>query len=489
MSQSRVVLWLTLGLVGLTFYFLFPTVKWYRMSPQERSEREMDRDPILKKILNLGLDLKGGTHLVLELDRSKLPPEIKTMDALERAIEIIRNRVDQFGVSEPLIARQGDRWIVVQLPGIKDSGRAKELIGKTALLEFRLVDDAGVMTTLSKALLEKKMSLDQYYELQQSGKLPGDLQKVMPKGYEVLPQRRDSERIGGTYLVVKSAAELSGGTLVDAKITFGGDSNQMVAGYPSVSLEFNAEGAKLFGLVTEANINKQLAIVLDNQIQSAPVIRSAIPDGHAVIEGNFSAEDAKLLSTVLKAGALPAPVRVIEERTVGPTLGEDSIKAGVRSSLIGLLLVMVFMAIYYNFSGLIADLAMLINMFFIFGVLASLHATLTLPGVAGTILSLAMAVDANVLILERIREELQLGKSVRLAIDLGYKHAWAAIFDGHVTTLISSGLLFQFGTGPVKGFAVTLFWGVLISLFTAVFVTHMIYEFWLEGRESPVLKF
>src|SRR5262249_34601644 len=178
-----------------------------RMPAQERSEREQDRDPILKKILNLGLDLKGGTHLVLELDRSKLPPETKTADALDRAIEIIRNRVDQFGVAEPLIARQGDRWIVVQLPGIKDSGRAKELIGKTALLEFRLVDDSGLMANLSKALLDKKLSLDQYYAMKSSGTLPADLAKVLPAGWEVLPQRRDSERLIGSYLVVKSSSE------------------------------------------------------------------------------------------------------------------------------------------------------------------------------------------------------------------------------------------------------------------------------------------
>ncbi len=489
MNRTRIVLWSTLALVGLSAYFLLPSLKWYRMPPDERAEREQDRDPVLKKILNLGLDLRGGTHLVLELDRSKLPPETKTIDALERAIEIIRNRVDQFGVAEPLIARQGDRWIVVQLPGIKDSGRAKELIGKTALLEFRLVDDSGILSNLSKELLDKKMSMDQYFELKSSGTLPANLAKVVPEGWEVLPERKDSERLGGRYLVVKSSSELTGATLVDAKVSFGGGSNQMMSGYPSVSIEFNAEGAKLFGLLTEANVNKQLAIVLDGQVQSAPVIRSAIPDGHAIIEGNFSAEDAKLLATILKAGALPAPVRVIEERTVGPTLGEDSIKAGVRSSVIGLVLVMLFMGVYYSLSGVIADAAMLINMFFIFGVLAFLHATLTLPGVAGTILSLAMAVDANVLILERVREELQLGKSVRLAIDLGYKHAWPAIFDGHVTTLITSGLLFQFGTGPVKGFAVTLFWGVLVSLFTAVFFTHMIYDYWLEGREISTLRF
>ncbi len=489
MSRTRLVLWTTLALVGLSVYFLLPSLKWYRMPMEERAEREQDRDAILKKILNLGLDLKGGTHLVLELDRSKLPPETKTIDALDRAIEIIRNRVDQFGVAEPLIARQGDRWIVVQLPGIKDSGRAKELIGKTALLEFRLVDDSGILSSLAKALLDKKLSMDQYFELQQSGKVPADLAKAVPKGWEVLPQRKDSERLVGSYLVVNSSSELTGATLVDAKVSFGGGSNQLSSGYPSVSIEFNTEGAKLFGLVTEANVNKQLAIVLDGQVQSAPVIRSAIPDGHAVIEGNFSSEDAKLLATILKAGALPAPVRVIEERTVGATLGEDSIKAGVRSCLIGLALVMVFMAVYYNVSGLIADFAMLINMLCIFGALAWFHATLTLPGIAGTILSLAMAVDANVLILERVREELKLGKSVRLAIDLGYKHAWPAIIDGHVTNFISALLLFQFGTGPVKGFAVTLMSGIVISIFTAVFFTHMIYDHWLEGREITTLHF
>jgi preprotein translocase subunit SecD len=489
MNRSQVVMWSTIALVGLSAYFLLPTLKWYRMPADERTELEQDRDPILKKILNLGLDLRGGTHLVLELDRSKLPPETKTIDALDRAIEIIRNRVDQFGVSEPLIARQGDRWIVVQLPGIKDSGRAKELIGKTALLEFRLVDDSGILTNLSKALLDKKMSMDQYYDLKQAGTLTADLAKVVPEGWEVLPERKDTERLGGSYLVVKSTAELTGATLVDAKVTFGGGSGQLSSGYPSVSIEFNAEGAKLFSLVTEANVNKQLAIVLDGQVQSAPVIRSAIPDGHAIVEGNFSAEDAKLLATVLKAGALPAPVRVIEERTVGATLGEDSIKAGVRSCLIGLAMVMLFMGVYYSFSGLIADIAMLINMFCIFGALAWFHATLTLPGIAGTILSLAMAVDANVLILERVREELQMGKSVRLAIDLGYKHAWPAIIDGHVTNFISALLLFQFGTGPVKGFAVTLMSGIVISIFTAVFFTHMVYDYWMEGRDVTTLNF
>ncbi|OGR92465.1 MAG: protein-export membrane protein SecD [Elusimicrobia bacterium RIFCSPLOWO2_01_FULL_59_12] len=455
-----------------------PTVTWYRLAPDERTEREQDKDPIVSKILNLGLDLRGGTHLVLELDRSKLDPKLSVIDALERAIEIIRNRVDQFGVAEPLIARQGERWIVVQLPGIKDPERAKELIGKTALLEFRLVDDSGALSKLTSALGDKRMSMTQYLDLQQKGQMPKDLARLIPEGYEVLLGRESR------YVVVRSSPELTGSTLVDARVELGGQ-----FGYPTVSIEFNPEGTRLFAAVTEANVGKNLAIVLDGSVQSAPVIRSAIPDGHAVIEGTFSSEDAKLLSTVLRAGALPAPVRVIEERTVGPSLGEDSIKAGVRASLIGLGLVILFMIIYYRTSGLIADLAMAINMLFIFGVMASLHATLTLPGIAGTILSLAMAVDANVLILERVREELQLGKTVRLAVDLGYQHAWSAIIDGHVTTLISAGLLFQFGTGPIKGFAVTLFWGVLISIFTAVFFTRMVYDMWLERSEVKSLNF
>jgi len=488
MNRTQTVLWLTMVLVGMSAYFLWPTVRWYRMAPADRAERERDRDPLLKKILNLGLDLKGGTHLVLELDREKLPPNVKAPDALERAIEIIRNRIDKFGVAEPLIARQGDKWIVVQLPGLKDPERAKELIGKTALLEFRLLDESGALSNISRALLDKKMGMEEFLDLQRQGKAPVDIVKLIPKGYEILNERAEGERLTGRFVVLKATPELTGSTLVDARVTFGGGNNDLGRGYPSVSIEFNPEGTRQFALVTEANVNKQLAIVLDGVIQSAPVIRSAIPDGHAVIEGTFSAEEARDLSNILKAGALPAPVRVIEERTVGATLGEDSIKAGIRSCVIGIALVMVFMLIYYRTSGLIANLALLINMLFIFGILASLHATLTLPGVAGTILSLAMAVDANVLILERVREELDLGKSVRLAIEEGYNHAWSAIIDGHITTLISAGLLFQFGTGPIKGFAVTLFWGVTVSLFTAVFFTRMVYDLWTTRSDVKSLN-
>ena len=485
MSRSQTSLWLTIALVAVSVYFLLPTYKWYHLPVADREQMEQERDPIMQKILNLGLDLRGGTHLLLEVDPTKLDlSKVKLSDTIDRAIEIIRNRVDRFGVAEPLIARQGDRWIVVQLPGLKNPELAKELIGKTALLEFRLVDDSNAASTLGEGLLAKKMTMSDYAQALHAGTLSAELRKLLPVDDDLLPDKE------GRYQIVKTKAEMTGATLTDAKVSFGGGGNNpMASGGPVVSIEFNNEGAKLFGLITEANVNKQLAIVLDGVIQSAPVIKGAIPDGHAIIEGTFSTDEAKLLATILKAGALPAPVRIIEERTVGPTLGEDSIKAGVRSSLIGIGLVMLFMALYYSLSGLIADLAMLINMIFIFGVLACLHATLTLPGIAGTILSLAMAVDANVLILERVREERQLGKSVRLAIDLGYKHAWAAIFDGHVTTLISAFLLYQFGTGPVKGFAVTLFWGVLMSLFTAVFFTKMVYDLWLQNRQVDSLNF
>ncbi len=490
MNRTNIVLGITLSLIGLSGWFLWPSVKWYRMPVDEREQLEKENDPMLRKILNLGLDLKGGTHLLLELEREKLPTNVKTQDALDRAIEIIRNRVDQFGVAEPLIARQGERWIVIQLPGLKDPQRAKELIGKTALLEFRLQHEGEALAPISRALLDKKMSFDDYFRLKKEGTAPADVTKLIPAGYELVPQRREGESLSGRYMLLKSSPELTGATLVDARVSFGGNNeNSLGRGYPSVSIEFNPEGTQLFGMVTQANVGKQLAIVLDGVVQSAPQIRTAIPDGHAIIEGNFSSEEARDLANILKAGALPAPVRVIEERTVGPTLGEDSINAGMRSCLIGMAMILLFMFVYYRTSGLIADVAVLINMLFIFGILASLHATLTLPGVAGTILSVAMAVDANVLILERVREELQLGKSVRLAVDLGYEHAWAAILDGHVTTLITAALLFQFGTGPVKGFAVTLFWGVAISLFTAVFFTRMMYDLWFSRSDVKTLKF
>ena len=464
-------------------YLLYPTIAWYNLPAAERAQREALKDPMMSKVLNLGLDLRGGTHLLLEVQTDKLGgktiEEKKALltDAIDRAIEIIRNRIDQFGVAEPLIARQGEKWIVVQLPGIKDPERAKALIGKTALLEFRLVDDSSAMDNISTALREKDISFSSAAARPEL--LPKDIQKMFPAGYELMPGRE------GRWFLVKSVPEMTGSSLVNAKVQLGGGSG---FGYPEVAIEFNSDGARQFAQVTETNVNRNLAIVLDGTVQSAPTIRTRIPDGKAVIEGSFTTDEAKLLSTVLRAGALPAPVEVIEERTVGPTLGEDSIRAGVRSSLIGIGLVVLFMLVYYKGSGLIADAALILNFIFMLASMSYFHATLTLPGIAGIILSLGMAVDANVLILERVREELRGGKTTRMAIDLGYDKAFSAIIDGNLTTLISALFLFQFGTGPVKGFAVTLTIGLVVSMFTAIFVTKTYYEWLFKRNPSAALS-
>ena len=285
------------------------------------------------------------------------------------------------------------------------------------------------------------------------------------------------------YYLLKSTAELTGAFLVNAKVELGGQ-----YGYPHVSLEFNKDGAKLFSRVTEENVDRNLAIVLDGVVQSAPVIRSRIPDGKAIIEGNFPMEEAKLLATVLRAGALPAPVRIIEERSVGPTMGEDSIKFGIMAALVGAGFVMLFMFIYYGFSGIIANFALVLNFLLLLGMMATLHATLTLPGIAGMALTLAMAVDANVLILERMRDELRAGKTPRVALDAGYDKAFTTILDSNLTTLIAAVFLFQFGTGPVKGFAVTLTLGIIISMFTAILVTRMIYDILFQEKIIDTIK-
>jgi len=393
--------------------------------------------PLNKKI-NLGLDLQGGMHLVLKVDTSGIPQEVRH-DAVDRALEIIRNRIDQFGVKEPSILKQGIDRIVVQLPGITERERALQIIGKTAQLEFKLVSDDPEL--LRQAL---------------SGKIPDD--------YEL--KYLDKEP-----LLIRKKASLTGDTLIDARVNF-----ESQFGAPYVSLKFNSQGARIFSQVTGENVGKRLAIVLDGVVHSAPVIREKIPSGEAQITGRFSVEEANDLAIVLRAGALPAPIRIEEERTVGPSLGKDSIRQGLFASFIGSSLVFIFMIIYYLFAGFVADLALILNFLIVLGVLGYFHATLTLPGIAGLALSLGMAVDANVLINERIREELKAGRSLRASISAGYDKAFSAIFDSNITTLIAAFFLFQFGTGPIKGFAVTLTTGILASLFTALFVTRTILE-------------
>ncbi len=390
--------------------------------------------------LNLGLDLQGGMHLVLEVDTRDLAPDART-DARSRAIEILRNRLDPQGVKEYPIYAQGQRRIVLQLPGETDRERVLAKIKRVAHLEFRLVTD-------------------------DPDKLARALDGQIPQGYELM-------MLGEDPLLVEDNAVLTGDALNDAKV----DYSQQGFGEPYVSLTFNNKGARRFAEITGRNVNRRLSIVLDGVVQSAPVIREKIPSGNAQISGRFSVEEANDLAVVLRAGALPAPVHVIEERTVGPTLGKDSIEKGIRSILIGGIIVLIFMMAYYMLAGVIANIALCMNIILIVGALSYFKATLTLPGIAGLVLTIGMAVDANVLIFERIREELKLGKSLHSGITSGYNRAFLTILDANVTTLITALILFQFGTGPVRGFATTLSIGILASMFTAIVVTRILFDF------------
>lgn len=449
-------------------WLLYPSVRFYSNSRAAQEEMRLRRNPLVGKILNLGLDLQGGIHLLLELQTSKLvddrPETIN--EAMDRAIEVIRNRIDQVGLSEPLIVRQGEKWLVVQMPGVKNREQAKDLIGRTALLEFRLAEVGGI----PEPLMAKMRDLNLGPKDLRPGNMPKEIVEFLPPGTELLAGKETN------YMLVKSSAEMTGSGIKNARVEMGNDYSGVA---PHVAIEFNEEGKKQFADLTEANVNRNLAIVLDGVVQSAPVIRTRIPDGHAIIEGQFTTEDAKFLKAVLQAGALPAPLEIVEERTVGATLGDDSIKAGVKAGAIGLALIFLFMAVYYKWSGMLANLALVLNLFLLLAAMAMFHATLTMPGIAGIILTIGMAVDANVLILERIREEVRLGKTPRMAVDQGYDKAFSAIFDGNLTTIIAAVFLFQFGTGPVKGFGISLMLGLLVSMFTAIVVTHTVYELWL----------
>ena len=469
MSNKLAVKWgIIIAILLGSLYLIYPNYKWYSKPLAERETLDtLGERP--KRMLNLGLDLRGGSSLLLELEVAKLSGKEPLNEAMARAIEIIRNRIDQYGVAETSITKQGDKWIMVQLPGVSNPQRAEELIGKTAMLEFRIVKND---TTEAQKAFEKLEATDKPFD--DDGNLIPAIAKLVPAGTQIMRNK------DGGYSLVTDTASVTGADLENARVVMMGEN-----GYPEVSFTFNAEGAKKFGQLTGANIGKQLAIVLDNTIQSAPVVQSRITkDGR--ISGTFSAEEARALAIVLKAGALPAPVRVIEKKTIGPTLGEDSIKSGLSASFYALVLILVFMAIYYKAAGVIADIALLLNFVFTVAIMSYFSATLTLPGIAGMILSLAMAIDANVLIIERMREEKILGKPVYEIINLGYDKAWSAIFDSNITTIIVGACLLQFGTGPVKGFAVTLIIGLVVSLFTAVFVTRAIYELILTSNTKEI---
>ncbi len=677
-NLSRIII--TIVLIVLALYFLYPTYQDYNLNKDLKKLSGQDSITFVDnnnqkllsardKRLKLGLDLKGGMYVVMDVDvvklledmskkkddqltgilaevkeasknneeliletfkvklkdkglslknyygelrdnevdvESKLTKEID--NALDRAVEIVRNRVDQYGVAEPQIQKIGNSRIIVELPGVSNPEEVRKLLEGTALLEFKLVYDpqaaVKVMQSINKILVgdttsikdsttsalskdslktknesitskdsvkntsaakkdsianekkklattnkkdslkdkknilskkdstlknkkdssqktdtslasdtssttdstDKKQLSEEEFKAkypfftlvnlnQESGTADGyvkesdkdkverilnreDIKAIIPSDLQFAWSNRTFES-GGEKIhmlyTVKKDAELTGKVIVDAKSNIDPSNNT-----PIVTMEMNSEGSADWARITGANINKRIAIVLDKVIYSAPVVRNKITGGNSQIEGMANVQEAKLLEIVLKAGALPAPVKIIEERSIGPSLGEDSIRAGVFSSVAALILVALFMIFYYRFGGSIADVALLINMLIILGVMASLKATLTLPGIAGLILSIGMSVDTNVLIFERIREETAAGKPLRTAVDLGYKKAFSAIIDSHLTSIITGIILYQFGSGPIQGFALTLIFGLLANLFTAIVITHYIFDIMIE---------
>ncbi len=596
-------------------YLLSPQEKeQLRISDPQRYKQ------LVEKSIKLGLDLQGGMHVVLEVDveellralaqnkddrfekalketaaeaartdanlvdifaeriraegsdlaryygsrtlrthdeiRAYLHQQVK--EAVERALEVIRNRVDEFGVAEPTIQREGDYRIVVELAGITDPERVRALLGKTALLEFRMLKDAEIVQSVAEKinayLTGESTGADTSAEHAGEGreKAPADTgaisaeelfggtkdttQKAMaqtdttkaeklfmgepllfrhPRDPQVLLIRKEQEArfrkalqdprvqdiinkeagdaeflLGKSHpqdnaipvYLVNKRPELTGETIVDARPAPGSAYDPESFGKWEVNLEFNDEGARAFSRITGANIGKRMAIVLDRRVYIAPRIQAKIREGRARITGLDDADEAKDVAVVLKAGALPAPLKVLEERTVGPSLGRDSIRRGTLSAIIGLIIVALFMMIYYKFSGFVADIALLLNLIILLGIMSSFHATLTLPGIAGIILTIGMAVDANVLIFERVREELAKGKTIWASLDEGYSRALSAIVDANITTFWAGVVLYNFGSGPIRGFALTLMIGIAASMFTAIFVTRAIFEFVLSRK-------
>ena len=574
---------------------------------------EQNQDDILKaklKRMKLGLDLQGGMRVVLEVDVIKLIEDIaknkddnflaiikevrteatnndesvipifarkfqergirlsryfgsirdadnavlayldnETEKAVDRAIEIVRNRVDQYRVSEPTIQKQGSRRIIVELPGVKDEREVQTLLQGTAKLEFRLLRDPAISYRVMQAIddfLAGKVPADtsvasksakkeekpkdalddllagnkpaatdttkeaqflrehpffSYVSPDQQNTGEGfvlennrdrvmrllarpDVQHLLPLDFEFLWSAKtdptpDGKKFYRIY-AVKRVAELEGGVVVDARANVDPTDNR-----PIVNMEMNAEGAREWARITGANVNKRIAIALDNAVFSAPTVINKIVGGRSQITGMESPNEARLLEIVLRAGALPAPVGIIEQRSVGPSLGEDSIRAGLTTTLISFLITVFFMVIYYKMGGFVADIALFFNLLFIVAVLAGFQATLTLPGIAGMILTIGMAVDANVLINERIREELEGGKTIRAAIDLGYSKAFSAILDSNVTTFLTGIILYQFGSGPIQGFALTLMIGIVATMFSAIVITRVVFNLMTDRGITP----
>jgi len=571
---------------GLGVYALFPSLRYAMLSDEKISNLSQEEaDYYDAKTIKQGLDLKGGIYIVLEVDLPqlvnnlaknkdknfdsfldelkneynsssgdfftvfeqladtkdlKLPRyfinygktkeqiiaqlSLQSEDSIRRVIEILQNRVDQFGVAEPTIQKQGNNRVIVELAGIQDSERARDLLQSTALLELMIVKDIEstnalirqldsiTSTSNEKVLNNNENEINELFDATNSGEfnfssllisVGGNLaisSKNLVSYKDILSQDNVKQILDATNSTILTSnspivlvneigeeeefytlyhlfnnAELTGGVIEDAQMRL--SQAGVTAGQAVVEVEMNTEGSREWARITGANINNRIAIVLDRKVHMAPVIRSQIFGGGTVIEGLDSIEEAEDIAIVLRAGALPVPVTIAEERTVGASLGADSVSKGTLSMGIGLLLVVIFIVLFYKISGLIASFSVMWTLILLLGVLALLEATLTLPGIAGLILTVGMSVDANVIIFERIKEELRNGKSVRSAIDSGYERAITTIVDANLTTGIAAAVLYQYGSGPIKGFATVLFWGIIVSMFTAIIVTRFVFDF------------
>ena len=600
-NKLRTRLLLILFIFGLGIYSLWPTIKYQLLSDTEKNNLSKDEVEYFgRNTIKQGLDLKGGIYIVLEVDLPqlvsnlaknkdkkfdiflndlkdgytnnsvdffelfdskatnqdlKLPRyfitygktknqiieqlQFEANDSINRIIEIIQNRIDQFGVSEPTIQKQGNDRVIIELAGIQDSERARGLLQSTALLELMIVKDVESTNTIIRQIDNLSSSDNQIGiksqndnatnvgDLFSSDNEVNDLQfssLLLGIGSDLAVDKENLEQLNSilsqdnvkqlleatrsnflfsnssktflndfgeeeeVYIVyhLVNNAELTGGVIEDAQVRL--SQSGVTAGQPIVQMEMSSAGSREWARITGANIKKRIAIILDKKVHMAPVINSQIFGGSTVIEGLDSVEEAEDIAIVLRAGALPVPVTIIEERIVGPSLGADSVRQGTSSILIGLVLVILFIIFYYRMSGFIASFSLIWTLILLLGILASLQATLTLPGIAGLILTVGMSIDANVIIFERIREELRKGKTVRSAIDAGYQRAITTIVDANLTTGIAAGILYQYGTGPIKGFATVLFWGIVVSMFTAIIVTRFLFDFTTSRKNLEKLS-
>ena len=584
-----------LFIFGLGIYALLPSIRYQLLSDDAKNNLSQDELTYFEsKSIKQGLDLKGGVYIVLEVDLPqlintlaknkdkkfdkfleelskdyknnstdfftlfeekalekdlKLPKyfisygktkdqiieqlNLESADSINRIIEIIQNRVDQFGVAEPTVQKQGNNRVIVELAGVQDSERARDLLQSTALLELMIVKDIESTNTIVRQIdnlaamnIEKTNDdVDQLFDTNNSDEnglgfsslliaVGSDLAistSNLSKLQNILNQdnvKQVLDATGSLFLTGNSAitlindfgeeeeiyllyhlvdnAELTGGVIEDAQMRL--SQSGVSAGQATVQVEMSNEGSREWARITGSNINKRIAIVLDKKVHMAPVIRSQIFGGGTVIEGMDSIQEAEDIAIVLRAGSLPVPVTIQEERTVGASLGADSVSKGTYSMLVGLFIVILFIIFYYKLSGFIASFAVIWTLILLLGILALLGATLTLPGIAGLILTVGMSVDANVIIFERIKEELRNGKSVRSAIDVGYERAITTIVDANLTTGIAAAVLYQYGSGPIKGFATVLFWGIIVSMFTAIIVTRFIFDYVTSKRTIEELS-